>query len=156
MRRLCLFILTAAFLAPAGAIAGGRAAGDGSAAVTGASGTIWFQGSRGLIFGHIDQGTLMIIAYKPDNPTDVVSVTGAKAKVSRAATVYSGSDIRFLLPSGKYTIELIGTGMDASAIGTGIVGAQGFGTADDGSFAVNGGKPVPISTTSASQSFGGK
>jgi hypothetical protein len=156
MRRICLFLFLSLLVVPAAAVAADRAVGDGSLAVTGASGTIIVQG-KGVIFGHFDRGTLMVVDYKPDDPNAVISVTGAKPVNNRGTIVYPGSDVRFLLPSGRYTIEVIATGIDVSAVGSrGIVGATGFGTLDDGTYAVNGGKPVPLTTASASQAFGSK
>jgi hypothetical protein len=167
MRRLCLIVLVSVLTVPAAAVAasqvanGGsaagvsRAVGDGSLAVAGASGTIIVAG-KGLIFGHFDEGTLTVLDYKSDDPTATLSVTGAKLKVNQGLSVYSGSDVRFLLPSGRYTVRLVGTGIDASAVGVGYVGTIPLGTADDGTFAVNGGKPQPLAKGAAGQSFGGK
>jgi hypothetical protein len=159
MRRACLIAVVSCLILPGAALAGDRSGvaqqADGSLAVTAASGTIIVQGG-GLIYGHLTQGTLWIVQYKPDDPTAVFSVTGAKAHLSGGYVVYSGSDIRFLLPAGRYVIELNATGVDISAVGHGIVGLTGLGTIDDGTFAVNGAKPVQITKVSASQAFGGK
>jgi hypothetical protein len=156
MRRLCLILLVTALSLPAAAIGADRASGDGSLAISGASGTVIVQGYGGLIFGQIDQGTVLVVDYKPDDPTSVLSVAGAKPKSIPGATAYSGSNLRFLLPAGHYVVELIGTGIDASAVGKGIVGATGFGTPDDGSLAVNGGKPQPLTKVNTSLAFGAK
>ena len=77
----------------------------------------------------------------PDDGVSVPSISSAKAKYSGRPGVYSGLDVRFLLPSGTYTIELIAANLNASAVGHGSIVATGVGTADDGSFTVNGGKP---------------
>jgi hypothetical protein len=155
MRRIFLILSLSLLIAPASAVAADRAVGDGSLAVNNASGTVIVQG-KGLIYGQIDRGTLIVVEFKPDDPSAVLSVTGAKPTTTRGVTTYSGSAVRFLLPAGKYTIEAIGTGIDISAVGRGIAGASGFGTPDDGTYAVNGGKPLPLSTTSDSQAFGAK
>ena len=42
--------------------------------------------------------------------------------------MFTGTDVRFLLPSGRYTIELIGVGIDASAVGKGSIVATGLGS----------------------------
>jgi hypothetical protein len=154
MRR---FLLTFALLLvlPAAALGAGVATGDGSVSVTGASGTIVIQG-RGLIYGHFDTGTLMVLSYKPDDGVSVPSVTSDKAQYTKpGAGSFTGTDVRFLLPSGRYTIELIAVNLNASAIGQGSIVASGLSSGDNGSFAVNGGKPEQIGVkVPASDTFG--
>jgi hypothetical protein len=152
MRRFVL-VLAAALAVPALASAAGQAVGDGSLAVSAASGTIVVQG-RGVIYGHFDSGTLLVLDYKPDDGVAVPSISGGKQKVTRSGGSVSGTDVRFLLPSGRYTIELIATDVNISAVGKGTIVATGAGTADDGSSAVNGGKPTPLTRASTSDSFG--
>lgn len=158
MRRFCFILLVIALVAPAAAFAGDRAAGatgDGSLVVTDANGTVIVQG-KGVIFGHFVQGQLTVIDYRPDDPTNSLTASGAKGRVLHIGAGYAGSDIRFLLPAGRYTIQLVGFGLDISAVGKGNVSATGAGTGDDGSFAVNGGKPQPLPKASAAQIFGVK
>ena len=147
--------LVAALSIPTGAFAADRAATDGALAVSAAEGTISVQG-RGLLFGQLDQGALSIIDFRPDDPTSAITVSGAKARTSWGVTVYAGTSVRFLLPAGKYVIRLNGSGIDLSAVGKGTVSATGAGSLDDGTFAVNGGKPQTLSTVAATQSFGAK
>jgi len=146
-----VFLATAAFAAAAPSAESG--AGDGALAVTHASGTIYVQG-RGVIYGHFDAGTLMVLSYQPDDGTSVPAVSSGKSKYSRGSGVYSGTDVRFLLPSGRYVIELIGTNIDASAVGRGSIIATGLGTFDDGSYTVNGGKPQLLTRASSDDAFG--
>jgi len=146
-----VFLATAAF--PAAALAAKSGAGDGALAVTHASGTIYVQG-RGVIYGHFDTGTLIVLSYQPDDGTSVPAVSSGKSKYSRGSGVYSGTDVRFLLPSGRYVIELIGTNIDASAVGRGSIIATGLGTFDDGSYTVNGGKPQLLTRASSDDAFG--
>jgi hypothetical protein len=70
--------------------------------------------------------------------------------------VFAGADVRFLLPSGRYTIELIGVGIDASAVGKGSIVATGLGSDDDGSYTVNGGKTQDLGKVPTSDVFGAK
>jgi predicted sugar kinase len=84
----------------------------------------------------------------------VPAVASGKGKYSRGSGVYTGGDVRFLLPSGRYTIELIGTNIDASAVGRGSIIATGLGTFDDGSFAVNGGRPQLLTRGASDDVFG--
>jgi hypothetical protein len=164
MRRICLMLLAAALAAPAVAVAVSRATGDGSLAVSGASGTIYIQGS-GVIYGHVDQGTLMVLQYKPDDGVSVPAVSSSKEKFIRGSGVFTASDVRFLLPSGQYTIELIASGIDISAVGKGSIAATSLsqpgssaplslGSTADGTISVNGGKPLALTKGSTSQTFG--
>ena len=138
-----------------GALTARAAVGDGSLALDGASGTIYVSG-RGLIYGHFDSGTLMVLDYKPDDAASAPAVSSSKSKFAKGSSVYAGTDVRFLLPSGRYTIELIGAGIDASAVGKGSIVATGFGSPDDGSYAVNGGKPQSLGKLPTSDIFGSK
>jgi hypothetical protein len=147
-----LIVMLAAFLAlPAVAFGAGLAEGDGSLSVTGANGTIVIQG-HGVIYGQFDSGTLMVLDYKPDDGVSFPSISVAKA--TRTPGAYSGSDVRFLLPSGRYTLELIAANLNASAVGHGSIVATGAGTADDGSFTVNGGRPEQLGKLPTSDVFG--
>jgi hypothetical protein len=154
MRRICLTVLVVALAVPALALAADRATGDGSLGLSAVNGTIVVHG-KGVIYGHFDQGTLIVMEYRPDGLAQTPSVSNAKSRSTRNVTVYTGSNVRFLLPSGRYAIELIATGVDASAVGKGNVSATGFGTFDDGSVTVNGGRAVALSSTATMESFGG-
>jgi hypothetical protein len=127
--------------APARDVAG---AGEGSLTVTGASGSLLLTG-KGLIFGHVDRGTVTVLSYKPDGNA-VPAVSGARMRLVGSTTnvVYSGGDIRFLFPGGRYSIEIEGSGIDISAVGKGTISALGAGTAADGSIVADGGVPEEI------------
>jgi hypothetical protein len=144
MRRLLFFLLVFALALPALALAARSAPGDGSLVVTNANGTILVKG-KGLIYGHLEQGKLTVVDYKPDGIT-VPSVSGAKWKLAPGTldVVYVGSNVRFLFPVGKYSLRIEGEGIDISAVGRGSVQVIGAGTADDGTYSVDGGKPVAI------------
>ena len=58
--------------------------------------------------------------------------------------VYTGSDVRFLFPGGRYTLVVDGAGIDLSAVGTGKLTAVGKGSAEDGWVTVDGGTPQSI------------
>ena len=70
--------------------------------------------------------------------------------------MFAGSDVRFLLPSGRYTLELIGVDCDISAVGRGSIVATGLGSPDDGTYSVNGGKPQGLALVPTDDTFGGK
>lgn len=156
MRRF-LLTLTLLLVLPAAALAADLTTGDGSLSVTGASGTIVIQG-KGVIYGHFDTGTLMVLSYKPDDGVSVPSVTSDKAQYSKPGPgSLTGTDVRFLFPSGRYTIELIAVNLNASGVGQGNIVASGLAAGDNGSFSVNGGKPFQISSKFAtSETFGTK
>jgi hypothetical protein len=154
MRRLSLFLFIL-LLVPSAAFGAGVAAGDGSLAVSGASARIIVVVGSGLIYGHIDQGTLTVFYYRPvDTSTAQVSGTITKAPVG-TATLYSGSDIRFLLPNGRYWVRMDGSGIDISGVGKGTVSAIGAGTGADGAMTTNGGKALPLGVTPTTLVFGG-
>jgi hypothetical protein len=154
MRRT--FLIVALMLAvPAAALAAPMAAGDGSLSLNSASGTIFVQG-RGVIYGHIDSGTLMVLDYRPDDGVSSPSVSSGTGRLPKGAGAFAGNDVRFLLPSGRYTIELIAVGISANAVGKGSIVATGLGTTDDGSYTVNGAKAQPLGKVPTNDSFGTK
>ncbi|HEY4347777.1 MAG TPA: hypothetical protein VGM80_09310 [Gaiellaceae bacterium] len=168
MRRICLIVLLVAFAAPAAALAIDRASADGSLSVSGASGTVVIQGN-GVIYGHFDQGTLMVLSYKPDDGLSTPAVSSLRAKYTKGIGIFTGSDVRFLLPSGRYSIELIANGADITAVGAGKVVATSpaqpdvgtvlpFGSTvtGTGTVSVNGGKPIVLTKGSTYETFGGK
>jgi hypothetical protein len=157
MTHLRQLLLTAvlALAIPVAALAAPLAVGDGSLGLNSASGTVFVQG-HGLIYGHFDSGTLLLLDYKADDGVSAPVVSSGKAKYTKGSGVFSGADVRFLLPSGRYTIELIGVGIDASGVGKGSIVATGLGSFDDGSYIVNGGKPQPLGKVPTGDVFGGK
>ena len=155
MRRLSLLLLLFVLALPTLALAARSAPGDGSLVVSDAGGTIIVQG-KGLIFGHFDRGSVTVLLYKADGNA-APSVSGAKMKpVDRNLNVvYSGNDIRFLFPGGKYMLRFDGVGIDISAVGKGTVQVSGRGSPAEGSFAVNGGRPQSLTSVLAAASYGG-
>ena len=153
MRRACLILLVTALLAPAAAWASPQAPGAGSLAVSAANGTLVVTG-RGVIFGYFVQGSLLVIDYRPDVSGEAVSVSGATQRGGPGVAAYSGSDVRFLLPAGRYTIELIASGIDVSAVGRGSARAIADASTPAGSLSVDGGRPLPFARPATSASFG--
>jgi len=146
MRKLCLVLLASLLLVPAAAFAKHCSSGDGSLVVSDAIARLTVSG-HGLIFGHLDRGSITVVGdYKPDDNTALPSVSGAKLKFNGSNVVYSGSDVRFLFPAGRYTLIVEGTGIDISAVGTGKLTALGKGFANDGTVTVDGGTAVGLDT----------
>ena len=156
MRRIIVF-LALALVVPASALAVPAAVGDGALALNSASGTIYVSG-RGVIYGQFDSGTLMVLDYHPDDGVSTPVVSSGKGKFVKGAGsgVFAGADVRFLLPSGRYTIELIGVGIDASAVGKGSIVATGLGSPDDGSYTLNGIKTQALGKVPTTDLFGAK
>ena len=146
MRKLCVVLLAGLLVLPAAAIADRGGPNGGSLVVSDASARLTVSG-HGVIFGHLGRGTITIVGdYKPDDNTALPSVSGAKMKFTGGNVVYSGSEIRFLFPGGRYTLIVDGTGIDISAVGTGKLAAVGkyLGDAGDGTVTVDGGAPQAI------------
>lgn len=144
MRKLCLVLLASLLLVPAAAFAEHGTSGDGSLVVSDAFARLSVSG-QGLIFGHLDRGSITIVGdYRPDDNTALPSVSGAKMKFTGSNVVYSGSDVRFLFPAGRFVLILDGAGIDVSAVGNGKLTAVGKGSPDDGSITVDGGSPIEV------------
>jgi hypothetical protein len=153
MRKALVFVSLCVLLAPALAIGSGSASGDGSLVVTDANAQLTISG-QGLIYGHIDSGTLTVVGdYKPDNNNSLSTVTGAKQTIVGRNVVYTGSDVRFYFPGGKYNLIVSGTGIDLSAVGKGTISSVGFGLGDDGSFSLDSGRSRSADAT-GTYSFG--
>jgi hypothetical protein len=146
MRTLVLLLLAAALGAPAATLAGRAAPGDASLVVANGDGVLTLQ-VKGVVFGHFDRGKMTVLEYKADNASVLPTVSGAKMDVrgARANVVYSGSDVRFLFPSGKFTLRFDASGIDLSAVGKGSLVATDKGALlVDGTVSVNGAKPAPL------------
>ena len=154
MRRFSLTVLVLLLLAPAAALADHRAAGDGSLVVSGASARLITVKGSGLIFGHIDQGTVTVVDYNAADAS-APQVSGSAGKVIGSMVVYSGADLRFLFPNGRYSLRFDGTGIDISAVGRGSVSATGLGTADDGALTANGGRSQELGQFPTVATFNG-
>ena len=155
MRKLLLTIAIALAL-PALAAAAELATGDGSLGVTSANGTIVVQG-QGVIYGHFDSGTLLVLQYKPDDGTSVPAISGGKTKLTRTGTGAVTGHGRPLPASrrGATRSQLIASESTPRRSARGRSSRNGFGTPDDGSFSVNGGKPEQLAAKGAtSDSFG--
>jgi hypothetical protein len=148
MRKLCLLLLAGLLLLPAAAAADRGGSSGGSLVVSDANARLTISG-HGLIFGHLGRGTITVVGdYKPDDNTALSSVSGAKMKFTGSNVVYTGSDVRFLFPGGRYTLIVDGTGIDISAVGTGKLAAVGKFFGDDGTVAVDGSTPQAVDSVS--------
>lgn len=139
MRKLVVILLLVALAVPATALARTRDRGDGTLAVKDASATIQIF-AKGSILGRIDSGSVVITDWNPNDASDP-QVYGWERKAdgkSDLTTIYKGKDIRFRFVAGRYTIRLVGTGIDLAAVGSGTIRLVGAGTFDDGTYSLDG------------------
>ena len=127
------------------ALATSNSASDGALSVKNADGRVVVNG-RGGVIGRLDKGQVTI---KDPNPNDgtgpIVNGADTITSVGDHATRYSGSNIRFRIIGGSFTVTVFATGVDMSVIGRGLVTLDG--TADtEGTYALNGltAEPFPI------------
>ena len=160
MKRLGLSLLVAALVLPAAALAGVRAAGDGTLVVKDANANVEIKNGRGTIFGHLDKGWLKVTDYNQGDSRDP-EVNGAEvsypANLSGSTWMYRGTDIRFRFFGGRYSITVGGLGIDVSAVGKGTVTLKGNPAVVDGdygTFAVDGHKFAPIQLLPTVDTFG--
>jgi hypothetical protein len=144
VRNLVFSCALFALALPGAAFAQTRSPGEGTLLVKDGVGKITIVAKGGVI-GRFGQGTLTIRDPNPDDNLNEV-VTGAEHAdfVNEHVTKYWGKDIRFRYVGGKFTVTVNGSDIDLSAIGKGTVTIAGLGTADDGTFSLNGTMPQPL------------
>ena len=98
---------------------------DGALSVKNADGRVIIVG-KGVVIGRFDKGQVTI---KDPNPYDatVPIVTGAEAtqSIDDKTTRYSGTNLRFRMIGGSFTVNVFGTDIDLSAVGRGMVTLNG-------------------------------
>jgi hypothetical protein len=144
VRRLSATVAILAFAVPAAAIAAVRGPGDGTLSVRDGRGTFAVT-ARGGVIGSFAHGKVIITDPDPTDGTGP-KVTGSDWHRERSdiTDVYGGTDVRFRLIGGTFRIKVIGTGVNLSVVGKGAVSVDGEGTADDGTYSVDGGDYVPV------------
>jgi len=162
MRRLCLTLLCGLVAVPV-AVAASHATGDGVLELQGATGTVVLTGSRGIVWGQMGKGRLVVT--DPVAGDGAIYVSGADTATpgkNETVTVYTGRNIHFRVTGGKYklifrgpTPDLSAVGVDLTAVGVGSVQLTGDAFATDtGKFAVDSGKWNTVPVWSASVKFG--
>ena len=156
MRRLLTFAMLAALALPAASAARNQGANDGTLSVRDARATITISG-RGGVVGSFAQGRVTISDPIDGDGTGPI-VTGDDWSKDRDATTttWGGTKVRFRIIGGYFRIVVKGRGINLSLVGTAKVTLSGAGTADDGSYSVNGGDylalpdfPLPFQLSSA-------
>lgn len=144
MRRLLTFAMLAALALPVASAARSQGANDGTVSVRDARGTITISG-RGGVIGSFARGSVTIADPIEGDGTGPV-VTGDDWSRDRDATTttWGGTKVRFRIIGGSFRIVVRGRGINLSLVGTGKVTLSGAGTADDGSYSVNGGDYISV------------
>jgi hypothetical protein len=162
MRRLITFALLVALAVPATSAARSRSPNDGTLSVRNARGVMTIQ-ARGAVIGSFAQGRVTISDPVEGDGTGPI-VTGDEWSKERneTTTTWGGTRVRFRIIGGAFKIVVRGRGINLSVVGRGNVTVDGAGiaddgTADDGTYSVNGGEyiaipdfplPFPLSATS--------
>ena len=145
MKRLPVICVLLALALPGAASARTGAPGDGTLLAKNANARIVVQAKGGLI-GRCDECVVTIKDPNPDDGSGPV-VNGAEARhdVNDTTTRWSGTNMRFRIIGGRFTVSVSGFGVDLSVIGKGQFTVQGNkGTDDDGTFSLNGAAAQPI------------
>ena len=138
MRRLLVILGVLALAAPAASVAGKRDPSDGTLSVRSGRGTFTVNG-KGVIIGSFVHGKVLINdPIDGDGTGPIVSGDDWHKDRDDRTTVYGGTKVRFRLVGGTFRIRVVGTGVNLSVVGKGQVTLHGAGTADDGSYSVNG------------------
>ena len=142
MKRLALICLLATLALAGSAVA--AAPPDGTLIVKNGIGRIVIMG-KGAIIGHFDTGFVQIRDPDPTDGTGPI-VNGADATrfINEKTTRYSGTDVRFRMIGGTFSIVIVATNIDLSLVGKGNVAIVGRGTDDDGSYSLNGASAQPL------------
>jgi hypothetical protein len=141
----CLAVLACAV--PAGAVAATHGPDDGTLSLQDARGTFTVN-ARGGVIGTFVRGRVVITDPDPNDGTGPI-VTGDDWHKDRTdtTTVYGGTRVRFRLIGGTFRIKVIGVGVNLSLVGKGTVGLTGEGTANDGTYSIDGGDYLSVPDT---------
>jgi hypothetical protein len=125
MSRHALIFVLAAALAVAATTASAATAGTGIELV-GGSGRATLN-LRGALLGALERGRLAITTI-PGRQRPEILVQGYEwQRAEGQTTIYGGDRIRFRVFRGAWHVRLSGSGINASAVGRGIVGLAGRG-----------------------------
>ena len=133
-----------ALAVPAAGLASKRDPADGTLSLRGGHGTFTVS-ARGAVIGSFVRGKVIITDPVDGDGTGPI-VTGDEWSKDRSDTVttWGGTRVRFRMIGGTFRIIVKGRGINLSFVGKGNVTVTGAGTADDGSYSVNGSDYTPI------------
>jgi hypothetical protein len=144
MRFLLTFAVLAALALPAGSAARERTPNDGTLSVRDGRGVITVA-ARGAVIGSFAQGRMTIAdPLEGDGTGPIVSGEEFHKGIDEKTDFYRGTKVRFRLIGGYFKVRIKGSGINLSAVGKGTLTLDGAGTADDGSFSINGADYAPI------------
>lgn len=152
MRRLVLTLLCGLIVVPA-ALASSRATGDGVLELNAVYGFVQIgtvpHPAKGALWGQMDHGYLKVV--DPVVGDGQIYVSGWETRRltddDPKTVVYTGRDLHFRVTGGEYKLVFVGSGIDLTAVGTGVAQLAGDpAAADAGSYALDSGKwtPVPV------------
>jgi len=123
---------------------------DGALSVKNADGRVIIKG-RGVVIARFDKGQVTITDPNPtDGSKPIVTGADSTANVGDRTTRYSGSNIRFRIIGGAFSVNVFGTDIDLSAVGRGMVTLNGSiakgNDNGDATYAQNGEPPQPFPT----------
>ena len=150
MKHFALLGVLAVLVMTGTAAARSGGANDGALSVKNADGRVIIKG-RGVVIGRFDKGQVTINDPNPNDGTKPI-VTGADSTQSLGdrTTRYSGSNIRFRIIGGAFSVNVFGTDIDLSAVGRGMVTLNGSiakgNDNGDATYAQNGDPPEPFPT----------
>ena len=150
MRLFLTVALLVALALPAASAARTSGPNDGTLSVRDARGLITIQG-RGGVIGSFAQGRVTISDPVDGDGTGPI-VTGddfPPIERSETTTTWRGTNVRFRIIGGRFTIRVQGRRINLSLVGKGNVTLDGRGSiddglADDGTYSVNGGEYLAI------------
>ena len=122
-----------------GAVVAAAAQPDGILTIRAASGVLTLSGRGSVIGQAVGKGRLLIEDPDPSDGVPVVSGYDRAQRQSRFAILYSGNDLRFRVLGGQFKLRLVASGVSLSFVGKGTAAMVPVGTADDGSYSLDGG-----------------
>jgi hypothetical protein len=130
---------------PAAAGADPAGPGDGTLAVSAATGSVSIA-VRGALIGQVDRGRVVLEDRDPkDGRPPVVWGFESKRDVTDTKSLYAGTDIRFRIIGGFFRVKVVGTGLDLSLVGRGSVTlVPAAGLTSTGTYSVDGGPDLPF------------
>lgn len=134
MVRRVAFVLAAAALGAAGTASAAPL--DGGIELTGGSGRAVLT-LQGAVLGSLERGRITV-AVRRAEPEVLVQGYEWVRNARDGSLTYGGRDIRFRVFRGAWRVTLIGSGIDASAVGAGTIGLRG-----SGQFSLDGGAYRP-------------
>jgi len=92
---------------------------------------------QGAMLGSLDRGRITV-AVRRGEPEVLVQGYEWVRNARNGSVVYGGHDIRFRVFRGAWRVTLLGSGIDASAVGAGTIGLRG-----SGRYSLDGGAYLP-------------